>query len=38
MERGWVYETGELAERMRAFPRGATRLKLSATGLEGGIR
>ena len=31
MERDWLYETGELAERMRAFPWGATRLTPSAT-------
>jgi hypothetical protein len=30
MERGWLCETGELTERMRAFPWGGTLLTQSA--------
>ena len=38
MERDWHYETGDLAERMRAFPWGAKLLTPSATSQEGGMR
>ena len=37
MERDWHYETGELAERMRAFP-WAPRATPGATSQEGGMR
>ena len=37
MERDWHYETGELAERMRAFPWGAKLLTPSETSQEGGM-
>ena len=37
-ERDWLDETGELTERMRAFPWGTAPLESSTTRQEGGMR
>ena len=37
-ERDWLDETGELTERMRAFPWGTAPLEPSTTRQEGGMR
>jgi hypothetical protein len=37
MERDWLEESGNFAERIRAFPGGTTLLKSSATWQEGGV-